>query len=101
MTKVTYLGESKAVEFDGVAFEPGKAADYDGPRLRKLRSNRFFNVEDQPPKPPEKEYPFPTDSKDALEAWARENLKLELDKRKGLKTLIKQVDEAVKNANAD
>lgn len=101
MTKVIYRGESKAVEFDGVAFEPGKAVDYDGPRLRKLRGNRFFEVEDQAPKPPEKEYPFPTDSKDKLEAWARENLKLELDKRKGLKTLIKQVDEAVKNANAD
>ncbi|MTI72586.1 MAG: hypothetical protein FH747_03155 [Stenotrophomonas sp.] len=101
MTKVTYLGESKAVEFDGVGFEPGKAVDYDGTRLRKLRGNRFFKVEDQAPKPPEKEHPFPTDSKDALEAWAREHLELELDKRKGLKTLIKQVDEAMKNANAD
>lgn len=98
MTKVIYRGESKAVEFDGAGFEPGKAVDYDGTRLRKLRGNRFFKVEDEEPA---KEYPFPTDSKGALEAWARENLKLELDKRKGLKTLIKQVDEAMKNANAD
>lgn len=99
--KVTYLGESKQVGFDGHTFLPGEPTDYNGSGLRKLRANRFFKVEDQAPKAPEKEYPFPTDSKDNLEAWARENLQLEIDKRKGLKTLIKQVDEAVKNADAD
>jgi len=54
MTKVTYLGESKAVEFDGVGFEPGKAMDYDGPRLRKLRGNRFFEVTEAKQKAPAK-----------------------------------------------
>ena len=96
MTKVTYLGESKVVEFDGVAFEPGKAVDYDGPRLRKLRGNRFFEVEDQAPKPPEKEYPFPTDSKDKLEAWAREN---EAKQKAPAKAPAKQ--KAPANADAD
>jgi len=87
--KVTYIGQSKQVEFDGVQFPQSQAVEYDGALGETLRANRFFEVEQDEPKP------FPTDSKDELEAWARENLNLELDKRKAMKNLIAQVEAAL------
>lgn len=91
--KVTYLGKSERIIFDGHTFTPGEPVEYAGSRLNKLRSNRFFEVEEV-----EQEHPFPTDSKDALEAWARENLSLELDKRKSLPKLIAEVEAKLKES---
>lgn len=44
---------------------------------------------------PEISCPFPTDSKESLEAWAKENLGIDLDKRKGLPRLIAEVEAAI------
>lgn len=99
---ITYLGKSPEVEFDGHTFRPDEPTEYNGRHAAKLEKNRFFEVEQaEGAGSGGKEYPFPTDDKDKLEAWARDNLQLELDKRKGLKTLIAQVDEAVQAKQAE
>lgn len=43
----------------------------------------------------ESSHPFPTESKEDLEAWAKENLDIDLDKRKGLQNLIAEVEAAI------
>jgi len=94
MMKVTYTGRKDSVDFDGVSFPRNEAVEYNGKRGKKLIANRFFDV-DEDRDGGEGKPPFPTGSKDKLEAWARENLQLELDKRKSMKDLIAQVTEAL------
>lgn len=96
MQKVTYNGASKAVKFDGVEFPQGEAVDYEGRRLDALENNRFFDVEKT--QPPGDEKPFPADDKDKLEAWAKEHLGIDLDKRKGLPKLIAEVEAKLKES---
>lgn len=96
MPKVTYNGASKAVKFDGVEFPQGEAVDYEGRRLDALANNRFFDVENPAANTGDK--PFPTDDKDKLEAWAKEHLEIDLDKRKGLPKLIAEVEAKLKES---
>ena len=103
--KVTYTGESRSVEFDSTIFVQGQPTDYDGQYAEKLRKNRYFSVEESAKSLTETETetetetgarPFPTDSKESLEAWAQENLGIErLNKQKGLKKLIAEVEAAL------
>ncbi|MDP5211219.1 hypothetical protein [Microbulbifer sp. 2205BS26-8] len=114
---VTYIGGSPVVYAFGCEFQRGVPIDWpqgaaEAP-LKRLSKNRFFVVkalqaetgDTKKSKPPEStdgakgggdpEIPqceFPTDSKVALEAWAKANLGLELDKRKSLINLIAEVE---------
>lgn len=93
--RVTYKGHSKSVVFDGVTFPKGEPVEYAGSHGKKLAANRFFEVEGG-----ETEYAFPTGDKAELEAWAKEHLGIDLDKRKGLPKLIAEVQEALEDRNA-
>ncbi|WP_299942123.1 hypothetical protein [uncultured Microbulbifer sp.] len=112
---VTYVGAMSHVSVFGCRFakgEPLRLVDQIAQdQIDRMKNNRFFKVEERelkpvrPPNPPADEkgeesatedplYPFPTDSKDALQDWAQEHLGLDLDKRKGLGSLIEQVNAA-------
>ena len=54
MTKVTYIGESKEVGFDGHTFPKGEAVEYAGTRLHKLESHPLFEVVEAKQKAPAK-----------------------------------------------
>lgn len=102
MTKVTYIGQSKVVGFDGHEFPNGEAVEYTGTRLHKLERHPLFEVDEAGgkkdeggPKPVEKM------TKAELLAHAKEAFDVELDGSKSKGDVLKEVQELAANGNSD
>lgn len=98
--KVTYIGDVPEVGFDGHRFPQGEPVEYKGGRLHKLQANPMFDVEgESAPESSEQDGPdFDAMSKMKLEAYAREHLNIELDRRHKKSDLVEQVKAAYADA---